>query len=140
MMPGPLELFAKEQRGKLISHIKGAPIIGKDRDVGLIDGYLSGRNLRSVGGNIGFSEADAVLAARRSRAVTLGGGLLAANTLGIDPLGLTGMLNNVAALGVHGTAGHTMYKMGGAARIAGLGYLGIAGINTFRTGDNLGPQ
>jgi hypothetical protein len=140
MMPGPLELFAKEQRGKLARFVKDKDLIGKEGAPGLIDSYFAGRNLTMRNGDIGFTAADEVIGKGRRIAAWGAGGLLAANAFMPNAFGVTDAANNLAALGTHGVIGSTMYKMGGAARIAGIGYLGATAVNTFRRGDNTGPM
>lgn len=139
-MPGPLELFQAEQRGKLTKFLSDRPVIGTSANPGLLDSYFAGRNLTMSGGEIGMGGADARLAKIRRRGAYAAGGLMAANTLGLDPFGATSAANNLAMLGAHGAVGHSMWRMGGKGRIAGIGYLAAAGVNTFRSGDNTGPM
>ena len=140
VMPGPLELFQAEQKGKLSRFLTKSPVMGSAEKPGLIDSYFSGRNMVNGKEDFAFGEADAALAKRRTRGAYAIGGLLVANTLGIDPFGATSGVNNLAMLGAHATVGSSLYAMGGKSRVAGMAYLGAAALNTFRSGDNAGPM
>ena len=139
-MPGPLELFQQEQRGKLTRFLGDKAVVGSSSSPGLMDSYFSGRNMTMSKGEIGFSETSERLAKHRKRGAMIGGGLLAANTLGLNPFGATSGANNLATLGMHATVGSTMYGMGGGARMAGMGYMAAGAFNTFRSGNNPGPM
>lgn len=141
LMPGPLEMFQEQQRGKLMRFLQNTPVSGADNAPGLMDGFFGGRNIEfNSNGEIGLSEASDRLAKIRTRGAIAVGSLMAANTLGVNPMGLTSGLNNLAMLGVHATIGSTLYRAGGVGKVAGLAYMGAAAINTFRGGDNAGPM
>ena len=69
-----------------------------------------------------------------------GAGLITANILGMDPLGATTAGNFIAKAGFHYLVGRTI----GAsnlphANLLGMGYLGLAGYNAIRPGNQWGP-
>jgi len=139
MMPGPLELFQKQNQAKLASFVKGH-IVGTSSKPGMLDSYFGGRNITIEDGVVGYSEARHDLAKIRTRAGYILGGLAGANVMGLDPMGLTSATNNLARMAAHGAIGSSLYGMGGGARVAGMAYLGATALNTFRAGDNLGPM
>jgi hypothetical protein len=129
----PISLFNRDQFGKL-ANLNMAKISSTGKN------YFSGKQLTPTPDGLLWSNADAGRAKMRRIGGGITGGLLAANMLGANPLGATDAANNVAMLGAHGAIGYGMMKMTGKARLAGIGYLAAAGINTFRRGDNIGPM
>jgi hypothetical protein len=134
MLPGPLELFTKEQAGKFVR-------MSEADGMGTIKNYFEGRNL-SVGEDaLQWGSADEALGKTRKYAAGGAAGLLTANAFGFDPFGATSGVNNLTQLGVNATIGTTMYGADSKKlKLAGLGYLAATVVNTFRDGDNLGPQ
>lgn len=134
----PIALFEREQfkkLNKLAMDTNGTPLRDMARE------YFSGRNIMKVADE-GIEYSDANEALGRTRKIVAGAaiGLGAANALGINPGGVTDKMNNLAALGGHYAVGRTLMRMGGNARVAGIGYLGATAINTLRAGDNTGPM
>lgn len=132
----PLVLFKRDQRAKLAKlYDRGGSSISEMVSRGATD-YFSGRQYGSMAGQ-GLS---ARAARTRQIAAGVGGGLMAANYLDINPFGLTSLASNVATLGAHGIIGGSMLRGGtGLSKGLGMGYLGLAGLNTLRRGDNPGP-
>lgn len=128
----PFEGYNKEQFGKL------ARMAGDTSLTNIGKNYFTGRQISTIGeSGIKYTEASARLASQRK--LLYGGvlGLAAANALDINPGGLTDKVNNVAALGAHYTIGKGLM---GVNKLAGIGYLGMTAINTFRPGDQIGPM
>jgi hypothetical protein len=134
MMPGPLDLFRAEQRGKF------ARMIGDDTQ-GSVKNYFEGRNVSTAGDSLQWGDTNDKLAKTRKYAAGGAAGLLAANAFGFDPFGATSGANNLTQLGANTAIGTTMYGSGSKGlKLAGLGYLATTAVNTFRDGDNMGPQ
>lgn len=134
MIPGPLELFTREQAGKF------ARMIGDDVQ-GSATNYLQGRNVSKAGDGLEWGASNEKLAKARRYAAGGAAGLLAANAFGFDPLGVTSKANNLAQLGANASIGTSMYgSSNGKLKLAGTAYLAATAVNTFRDGDNLGPQ
>ena len=132
----PLVLFKKGQQVKLAKMFeRGATGFRESASEGM-RGYFGGKQ---YGGNAGLGTS-ARAATTRKWAAGIGGGLLAANYLGINPLGVTDAATDLASLAGHGILGGAMIKGGGLSKGLGIGYLGLAGLNTFRAGDNRGPM
>jgi hypothetical protein len=138
LVPGPIAMFRGEQLRKLgeFSKETGAMNMAKEYFKG---GQLSIMQGASKG-EVAWSHHMEEFARTRRLAAIGGGGLLAANTLGIDPLGITSTATSVARVGMHGLIGATALKMGGKTKLAGMAYLGLGAVNLFRSGDNLGPM
>ena len=134
LMPGPIDLFRGEQFKKLTNFAKQKGFTG------MVGEYFKGGWLGETGGGVGFVNSTTELARARKLTAGIGGGLLAANAMGIDPIGATSAASALAMGGAHAVAGTTMMKMGGKTKLAGMAYLGSAAINTFRGGNNLGPM
>jgi len=137
IMPGPIELFKKEQMKKLQSMVEERSFTEVAQEIG--SNYFKGSNVESIKDTIEYTAANAKRGSYRKGIAGAAFGLAAFNTLGIEAFGATDQANNLASLGAHGVIGSTMYKMGGKARMAGVGYLAATAVNTFRDGDNLGP-
>lgn len=134
LLPGPLDLFTKEQAGKFSR-------MAQEDGMGTIRNYFEGRNLSTAGDALQWGSADESLGKARTYAAGGAAGLLAANAFGFDPFGATSGVNNLAQLGANATIGTTMYgAKSGRLKLAGTAYLAATAINTFRDGDNLGPQ
>ena len=105
--------------------------------------YWKGQSMRVIKGAKrgihGLTEADPSVGTMRKLGWGAAGGLLASSMVGFDPMGATSMAGSAANLGFHGALGGTMYNLGGKTRMLGMGYLGLAGINLFRKGDQIGP-
>lgn len=123
----PIDLFKAEQRRKLGALISGNPKAA-------FEGYFQGANFTPRG----ISASNTDIAKARARAAYFGGGLLAANTLGIDPFGITSGITNVVSTAAHAGVGSALFM--GGHRIMGSAYLAATAVNTFRRGDNLGPN
>jgi len=134
----PLKLFEREQLNKLskLMDQQGFSSVASD----MSKQYFAGRTVKNIGSSIEYTAENAKLATARKVIAGSAAGLLAANALGINPGGITDKLNSAAALGTHYAVGRSLMGMGGAARVAGIGYLGATAINTFRDGDNIGPM
>ena len=118
----PLLLFKQQSRARL------------GKEMGGPRGYFKG----SMPGGTTSQRA----AKTRRIAGYTAGGLLAANTLDINPFGATDMVSNVAAIGGHGAVGMGLMRGRGAdklSRTLGMGYLGLGGMNMLRPGNNMGP-
>lgn len=139
-MPGPLSLFQAEQRGKLRRFMSETPMLSNGESRGMLNAYFAGANMRATDNGISFGADNARRGKIRRIGAGVGGGILAANALGINPFGVRDAAENLGWLGAHATVGHAMYGMGGGARLAGMAYMGAGAINTFRGGDNLGPM
>jgi len=134
----PLDAHNMEQYRKL-----GQLIGSKESNVAFSDiayNYFQGRNIKNVGQAIEYTDPNRALSRNRKMLYGTAFGLAAANALDINPGGVTDKATSLGMLGGHYYAGKTLMAMGGKAKIAGLGYLGAAAINTFREGDNLGPM
>jgi hypothetical protein len=131
----PLNLFNKDQLLKL-ANMSPAQMLGGAQS------YFRGRTLRHGSEGLGFAGSiNRGKAKVRRVAAGVGGGLLAANLLDIDPFGATGAANTLARLGAHGAAGLGITKMNMPhARLAGTAYMGFTAVNTLRGGNNLGPM
>lgn len=138
VMPGPIELFKKEQMKKLQSLVGERGVTEIAQEMG--SNYFRGSNVKSIGDSIEYTAENAGVGKLRKGIAGAAFGLAAANALGIEAFGATDQANNLAALGAHATIGSTMYSMGGKAKMAGIGYLAATAINTFRDGDNMGPM
>jgi len=140
LMPGPLELFKKDQMQKLGAMMdkNGAldtiEIMGKN--------YFAGSNIKSIGADaIEYDAPNAAKGTFRKAVAGTAFGLAAANALDINPFGITDQATNLGMLGVHATIGTTLMGMGGKAKVAGIGYLGLTAYNTLlNPGDNAGPM
>jgi len=139
LLPGPISLFRGEQLTKLTGFTKEQGVSS------MIGSYFKGQSLQKGTMGWGVSSARGAssaseLASARKTAFGIGGGLLAANTLGIDPFGTVSAGSAVARGGMHVAIGSTMMKMGGKTKLAGMAYLGVGAANLFRSGNNLGPM
>lgn len=120
----PLSLFQADQIGKL------ANMSMKDMH------NAAGAYFRGAG-----PMGDNVATGKLRQRVAIGAGsLMAANAVGVNPMGLTDKANNLAMLGVHMGLGYSAFKLGGAGKLLGLGYMALTAGNTFRGGDNVGPM
>lgn len=136
--PSPLSLFQKDQRGKLANFVSEK--VAKNPGDHL-KSYFEGRNLVGAGGDLAWGSAtNQSVGLARKVGMGAAAGIAGASLLGIDPFGVTSAARAGASAAMHGTIGMGMYRMGGASKIAGLGYLGLTAANTFRRGDNLGPM
>lgn len=120
----PLSLFQGDQLTKL------AKLSGEDIGKGF-SAYWHGE---------GALGADPRVARIRQRSIMAAGSLIGANALNINPFGLTDKVNNMVAFGAHMGLGYAAFKLGGAGKLLGLGYMAMAGANTFRPGDQIGPM
>jgi len=124
----PLELFDFDQYQKAARDIQG-------------NKYFGGRSLHiDSQGLHSLTAPNADLGRKRMIGAGVMGGLLGASVLGIDPGGATSTAFSVGAFGAHAFAGSTMYKAGGVGKVLGLGYLGLLGVNTMRSGNQAGPM
>lgn len=139
----PLKLFQREQLGKL-SRLMDTNGTGSTLG-GMARQYFSGQTISRISDSaIEYApmEAQAAMRIANRRKLIAGTafGLAAANSLDINPGGITDKLTNASMLGVHYGIGRTLMGMGGKTKLAGMAYLGTAALNTFRPGDNLGPM
>jgi len=132
----PLGLFTKEQ-GQKLAHTSPSGFMTATRK------YFGGEDLMSI--VAGTDEGLAITygfngikregaAAMRQVAGSIAGGYAAASVLGINPL------EGLATLAGHGAIGLGALGMGGRTRLAGMAYLGATAVNTFRSGNNMGPM
>jgi len=133
----PLHLFDQAQYQKAFPTVGGGNYFA-GRSVHMQQTQIPGGTMGPM--NYGLTAPDPRVA--RNRMIGAGAlvGLMGANLLGVDPMGVTSAGTTVAALGVHGFVGSTLYRAGGKTRMLGMGYLAALGINTLRSGDNLGPM
>jgi hypothetical protein len=135
--PGPLELFEKEQRSKLLAFSRQTSAFD------MLTNYFAGKNLSINKTDIDFEASSPDMDIRRRLRRGVVGtklGIAGANVLGINPFGVTDQLNNLSWLATHATIGMGLFGMKNPiGKVAGIGYLGATLINTFRSGDNFGP-
>jgi len=133
----PLVLFKKEQASKLGKVFERGLGRFSTNAPEMMKEYFAGKQYGST------ADLGAELSRARTRKVTagIGLGLVTANALGINPLGVTDAATNTAMLGVHSMIGSSMIKYGaGLSKGLGVGYLGLTALNTFRRGENAGPM
>jgi len=133
----PLVLFKKDQRTKLSKMFDRGVSNVTDDTAKAVRQYFEGKQYGSK------AALGADPRARKTRRIAGGiaGGLMAANYLDVNPFGATDLATNVASLGAHGILGGSMIRgAGGLSKGLGIGYLGLAGLNTMRPGDNRGPM
>lgn len=137
LAPGPLELFEKEQRTKLLAFSNQTSAFD------MLTNYFAGRNLEVNKTGIGFEASGPNTDIRRKLRRGVVGtklGIAGASVLGINPFGVTDQLNNLSWLATHATIGAGLFGMNNPiGKVAGIGYLAATAINAFRSGDNLGP-
>jgi len=134
LLPGPISMFKGEQLKKLTGFVKSE---GYGTSMGK---YLGGQSVKVEGGALKWTMADNAAKMHRRTTFGVGGGLLAAQTLGVDPLGATSAGSTLFRAGGHAAIGSTMMKMGGKTKLAGIGYLGVGAVNLFSSGNQLGPM
>ena len=134
LLPGPISMFKGEQLKKLTGFVKSE---GYGSSMGK---YLGGQSVKVEGGALKWGGANDAARMHRRTAFGVGGGLLAAQTLGIDPLGITSAGSSLYKAGGHVAIGSTMMKVGGKTKLAGMAYLGVGAANLFQSGDQLGPM
>ena len=136
--PSPLSLFQQDQRGKLANFLSNK-VAQSPKDH--FKSYFQGRNLVEASDGLAWGgAADAGLATARKVGWGAAAGIAGASAVGIDPFGVTSGAKNVASLGMHGAVGMGLYGMGGKSKLAGIAYLGMTAVNTFRKGDNIGAM
>jgi hypothetical protein len=143
----PLVLFKKDQRTKLAKMFdRGVSGFQEDASRGIGE-YFRGKQYgsmlppgaarREARGSRGMHRR----ATTRTVAAGIGGGLMAANYLDFNPFGATDLATSAASLAGHGVFGGSMLMgKGGLSKGLGMGYLGLAGLNSLRRGDNPGPM
>lgn len=135
--PGPLELFEKEQRSKLLAFSQQTSAFD------MLTNYFAGRNLTINKSDIGFETTSPNMDLRKKLRRGIVGtklGIAGASVLGVNPFGATDQLNNLSWLATHTTIGVGLFGMKNPiGKVAGVGYLAATLANTFRPGDNLGP-
>lgn len=128
-MTNPLNLFNKDQLNKL-AHMSGADISST------MGSYFRGRQF----GGMGEAAGDIGRASIRRNAAMIGGSLVAANMLDIDPFGAVGAVGGLGKVAAHGLAGLSIRHMSFRhAKLAGNAYLALTALNAFRGGDQAGP-
>jgi len=136
--PSPLSLFQQEQKGKLASFM--ADKVAKSPS-DHFKNYFAGRSLvLDSAENVGWGAINEGLGSARKLGWGAAAGVAGASMMGIDPFGITSGAKGAASLGIQGSIGMGLYRMGGMSKLAGIGYLGATAINTFRRGDNWGPM
>lgn len=134
----PFEAYNREQFGKY------ARLVQKEGITGLGKDYFAGKTITSIEDSARYTEASssnlANMALKRKMLYGAAFGLAAANSLDINPGGLTDKATSAAFLGAHYTIGRGLMGMGGKGKIAGIGYLAATALNTFREGDQQGPM
>jgi len=134
LLPGPISLFKGEQLRKLTGFVKSEGVGSS------LANYMKGQSVKVEGGALGWGLARDTARMHRRTVFGVGGGLLAAQTLGVDPLGATSAGSTLFMAGGHAAVGSTMMKVGGKTKLAGMAYLGVGAVNLFSSGNQLGPM
>lgn len=128
----PLDLFNKDQRQKLTAFYSSNGLTTTASK--MFDGFFAGKEL-PFGMASGGKTAEQV-AKYRKTAAGVGAGLLAINAFAPDSL--VDRAADLATGGIlHGTIGRALQNLN---KPLGMGYMGWAGINALRSGNNLGPM